>query len=195
MSEDPSVKRMAPKLVNSITRAVNLCESTLAFGKAEEPAPTLSVFRFQDILSDVIDSERLSVGEGAVSFSEDVPSSLMVRADPEQLYRVIANLVRNARQAIIASGRPGEINVSAHETDAEWIVTVTDTGPGLPPRAKEHLFTAFQGGVSKGGTGLGLTISSELIRGHGGALILERTDETGTVFVINLPRGQVVAGK
>ncbi len=43
MSEDPTVKRMAPKLVNSITRAVSLCESTLAFGRAEEPAPVLTL--------------------------------------------------------------------------------------------------------------------------------------------------------
>ncbi|MFO7770604.1 MAG: ATP-binding protein, partial [Roseovarius gahaiensis] len=49
----------------------------------------------------------------------------------------------------------------------------------------------FQGGVTKGGTGLGLTIAQELIRGHGGELALERSDETGTVFTISLPRGGV----
>jgi len=190
MSEDPAVKRMAPKLVNSITRAVHLCESTLAFGKAEEPAPTLNLFMLQSILSDVIDSERLSVGDSDISFSEDVPAGLVVRADAEQLYRVIANLVRNARQAIVASGKPGEINVSAEEKTECWVISVTDTGPGLPPKAQEHLFTAFQGGVSKGGTGLGLTISSELIRGHGGRLTLKQTGEDGTCFVIELPKGE-----
>ena len=65
---------------------------------------------------------------------------------------------------------------------------MTDTGPGLPKRAQEHLFTPFQGGVSKGGTGLGLAIAQELIRGHGGDLTLNRTDETGTQFRILLPK-------
>ncbi|MDT8326538.1 MAG: HAMP domain-containing sensor histidine kinase [Roseovarius sp.] len=191
MSNDPSVKRMAPKLVNSLTRAVHLCEATLAYGKAEEPGPTLNRFRLTEIVDDVIDSERLSVGDSDVSFSQDIPDSLFLRADPEQLYRVIANLVRNARQAIVNSGKPGEISIMAAEDDKEWIIRVSDTGPGLPAKAREHLFKPFQGGVTKGGTGLGLSIAIELMRGHGGNLTLERTDETGTSFCITLPRGNL----
>ncbi|WP_127115588.1 sensor histidine kinase [Shimia sediminis] len=191
MSEDPAVKRMAPKLVNSITRAVNLCESTLAFGKAEEPPPRLCHLTLSDIVSDVIESERLAVGEFDISFAEDIPTGLTVRADPEQLYRVIANLVRNARQAIVASTKPGEISVSAREADDAWFITVADTGPGLPPKAKEHLFTPFQGGTRKGGSGLGLAISAELVRGHGGMLELLATGESGTTFEICLPKGDV----
>ena len=144
---------MAPKLVNSITRAVHLCEATLAYGRAEEPAPALSRVLLADIVSDVIDSERLSVGDGEVSFSEDIPAALMIRADAEQLYRVISNLVRNARQAIVTTGKQGEINVAATETDDDWIITITDTGPGLPPKAREHLFQPFQGRAAKGGSG------------------------------------------
>ena len=189
MSEDPTVKRMAPKLVNSITRAVNLCESTLAFGRAEEPAPTLSRVALDDLVSDVIESERLAIGDHDVSFAEDVSPMMMVRADGEHLYRILSNLVRNARQAIIASGKSGEIQVSAQESDEGWQIRVTDTGPGLPPKAKENLFKAFQGGVRKGGSGLGLAIAAELIRGHGGTLTLERSDEAGTAFCISLPGG------
>ena len=191
-SQDPMVQRMAPKLVNSITRAVHLCESTLAYGKAEEPSPTLNMVALHSILEDVLASERLAVGENdMISFSEDVPDKLMLRADAEQLYRVIANLVRNARQAIIASGEPGEINVAAREDEHNWCIRVRDTGPGLPPKAREHLFTPFQGGTSKGGTGLGLSISAELIRGHGGALTLDESGPDGTTFLIALPKGGV----
>ena len=192
MSEDPTVKRMAPKLVNSITRAVNLCESTLAFGKAEEPPPRLDRFALTPLVEDVIDGERLAVGDYDLSFSEDISPGLTVRADKEQLFRVVSNLVRNARQAIIASGKPGEICVAAEEDTEWWSVQISDTGPGLPAKAKEHLFRPFQGGTRKGGTGLGLAISAELIRGHGGALELISSDETGTVFVIRLPRGDIV---
>ncbi|MEL6101657.1 MAG: HAMP domain-containing sensor histidine kinase [Pseudomonadota bacterium] len=188
-SEDPLVRRMAPKLVNSITRAVHLCESTLAFGKAEEPSPTLTLFPLIDVVADVIDSERLAVGDYDLSFAEDVPAFMTLRADPEQLFRVLANLVRNARQAIISSGKPGEISVNATEDAGAWSIVVRDTGPGLPPKAQEHLFTAFQGGARKGGSGLGLAISAELIRGHGGSLELSETGPSGTTFVIRLPKG------
>ncbi|WP_415919435.1 sensor histidine kinase [Tateyamaria sp. SN6-1] len=188
-SEDPLVRRMAPKLVNSMTRAVHLCESTLAFGKAEEPSPTLMMVTLDDVVADVLDSERLAVEPEQVVLSENIPPLFALRADPEQLYRVVSNLVRNARQAIVASGEPAEITVSAYEDADNWWIEIADTGPGLPPKAQEHLFTPFQGGVSKGGTGLGLAIASELIRGHGGALELDRTGPSGTVFSIRLPKG------
>ena len=191
MSEDPLVARLAPKLVNSITRAVHLCESTLAFGKAEEPSPTLSVVPLAPIVADVIDSERLAIGDFDLSFAEDVPAAMTLRADSEQLFRVIANLVRNARQAIVASGKPAEIAVSSFEDDTSWKIEITDTGPGLPAKAQEHLFTPFQGGFTKGGSGLGLAISEELIRGHGGTIVLQRTGPEGTAFCIHLPKGDV----
>jgi len=193
-SEDPTVSRLAPKLVNSITRAVNLCESTLAFGRAEEPAPRLTIVPLAELVGDVIDGERLAVGEGDLSFSEDIPATLSVRADAEQLHRVILNLVRNARQAVLATGTPGEISVSAEEDETAWKIRVTDTGPGLPAKAQDNLFTPFQGGTRRGGAGLGLAISAELIRGHGGQLLLERTGEDGTRFCIVLPKAVVDLG-
>lgn len=191
LSEDPRVQRMAPKLVNSLTRAVHLCESTLAYGKAEEPGPTLARVRLVDIVADVIDSERLSVGQAEVTFEVDVPADMMPRADAEQLYRVIANLVRNARQAIVNTGQPGEVTVTAGEDARAWIIRVRDTGPGLPPKAREHLFKPFQGGATKGGAGLGLTIAAELVRGHGGDLSLEHSDPHGTTFCFTLPKGNL----
>jgi signal transduction histidine kinase len=187
-SEDPIVRRQAPKLVGSISRAVALCESTLAFGKAEEPPPTLNRIRLAGIVGEVIDGERLAAGEHDISFSEDVPAGMAIRADGEQLYRVLLNLVRNARQAILASGQSGEICIAASEDDEAWRISVSDTGPGLPPKAREHLFQPFQGGTTKGGAGLGLTIAAELVRGHGGRLELERSDKSGTVFAILLPK-------
>ena len=190
-SEDPTVRRLAPKLVNSITRAVNLCESTLAFGRVDEPAPRLSRVSLSEIVDDVVAGERLAVGEHDVSFAEDIPAGMSVRADGEQLYRVIGNLVRNARQAIVATGKAGEIAISADEDDDVWSIALTDTGPGLPPKARAHLFEAFQGGTTRGGSGLGLAIAAELVRGHGGRLDLERTDETGTRFVISLPKSDL----
>jgi len=188
-SDDPTVKRSAPKLVNSISRAVHLCESTLTFGKAEEPAPVLSRIDVAQIVRDVIEGERLAVGECGIRFSQDVPEGMELRADSDQLHRVLSNLIRNARQAIVATGKEGDISVQADEDDGEWFITVSDTGPGLPPKAREHLFTPFQGGIRKGGTGLGLAIAAELARGHGGRLDLLASDHTGTKFVIRIPKG------
>ena len=190
-SEDPRVRRMAPKLVKSLTRAVHLCESTLTYGKAEEAAPTLSRLNLGELVWDVIEAERLAIGTQPVRLVNDVPAELTLVADPEQLHRVIGNITRNARQAILRSAQPGEVTISAAETGQEWIIRIHDTGPGLPEKARTHLFEPFRGGASTGGTGLGLSIAAELVRGHGGTLTLETSDASGTVFRITLPRGNL----
>lgn len=187
-SEDPTVARLAPKLVGSIARAVNLCESTLAFGRVDEPSPRLTRVNLAEIVDDVFAGERLAVGEHELEFVEDVPAGMMITADGEQLYRVIGNLIRNARQAVVATGKPGEIRVIATEDEDQCRIAIQDNGPGLPMKAREHLFEAFQGGTTRGGSGLGLAIAAELVRGHGGKLELEQTDETGTRFAITLPK-------
>lgn len=191
-SEDPAVQRTAPKLLSSLSRAVNLCEGTLAFGRAEEPPPKLTRFELAPVIEDVVDQERLAVGDAAVEFSSECVPGLILRADPEQLYRVLSNLVRNARQAILSTGQPGTVSLAAEETADGWMIRVADTGPGLPKKALDHLFQPFQGGARKGGTGLGLAIAAELVRGHGGKLNLVATGPEGTTFEIHLPDGQKV---
>lgn len=186
-SEDPRVQRAAPKLIGAISRAVSLCESTLAFGKAEEPPPHLDRVELRPLVADVFENERLQARDDLAKFEAKIPRGLVLRADSEQIYRVLSNLTRNARQALEASGKPGTITIEAEETGGWAVIRIADTGPGLPPKAKAHLFTPFQGGARKGGSGLGLAIAAELIRGHGGTLDLERTGPDGTVFQIRLP--------
>ena len=72
---------------------------------------------------------------------------------------------------------------------------MSDTGPGLPARAQEYLFKPFQGTASKGGAGLGLVIAAELVRGHGGTLVLKETGPGGTVFSITLPKSVIGQGR
>ncbi|MGR3341667.1 MAG: sensor histidine kinase, partial [Paracoccaceae bacterium] len=191
-SDDPAVKRVVPKLLSSMSRAINLCESTLAFGKAEEPPPTLDRIMLAEVIYDVVESERLATGEYDISYSVDVVAGMVVRADSEQLFRVLSNLIRNARQAIVGSGQAGEILISAREDEVNWSILVRDTGPGLPAKALDHLFEPFQGGARKGGIGLGLAIAAELVRGHGGSLEHLNTDANGTSFEIRLPKSIAV---
>ena len=103
-SRDPAVKRLSPKLVRSVSRDVALSENTLAFGRADEPTPQLQRFCVGDIIDDVVTQETLAF-EDANQIQFQVNCNVdEVRADPEQLYRVLQNLVRNARQAFVPSG-------------------------------------------------------------------------------------------
>jgi nitrogen fixation/metabolism regulation signal transduction histidine kinase len=132
------VQRATPKILASLTRAVNLTESTLAFGRAEEPSPKLERIRLADIAEDVVENERLTsdhaTDEACITYTCEVPGDLVLRADPEQLHRVLSNLVRNARQAIAATGKSGRDPHRGVERDGSWRIEVCDTGPACRKR-------------------------------------------------------------
>ena len=186
-SADPAVRRTAPKLVNSLARAINLCERTLTYGKAEELPPAPTVFLLDPLVAEVMENERHGSAASCTDFAADIPGGLTVRADADQLFRVLSNLVRNAGQAIEAAGKPGVVMLTAREVAGRSEIRVRDTGPGLPQQARDNLFQAFRGSVRQGGSGLGLVIAAELIKGHGGTLALEETGPHGSVFRISLP--------
>ncbi|HUF57411.1 MAG TPA: HAMP domain-containing sensor histidine kinase [Thermohalobaculum sp.] len=187
MSADPTVARVLPKLIASLDRAIRLCQRTLAHGRAEEAPPVPRTVSLRRLVDEVVEAQGLDTGEAPARCRIEVAPGHTVRADPEQLYRVLANLVRNAAEAIQASGRPGEIVLSA-ETAAEGeVIRVRDTGPGMPSSAVEHLFQPFRGGARAGGAGLGLSIARELVQAQGGRLELVSSTTEGTEFAITLP--------
>ena len=185
-SADPSVRRTAPKLVHSLARAITLCERTLTYGRAEEPPPDLATVALAPLIAEVAENETAAT-DGRIPIAADAPPDLHARVDADQLFRVLTNLVRNAVQAIEAGGRPGSVSVAATRAGERLEIRVCDTGPGLPAKAQENLFQPFRGGARKGGAGLGLVIAAELVRGHGGALTLERTGPDGACFCVSLP--------
>jgi signal transduction histidine kinase len=185
-SDDPSVARTAPKLVASLSRAITLCERTLTYGRAEEAPPSPTVFALAPLVEEVVENETDAV-DGRIPIEVRIPDGLRARADADQLFRVLTNLVRNAVQAISASGQTGAVAVSAKIEDDRLVMRVRDTGPGLPEKARQNLFQPFRGGARQGGSGLGLVIAAELIRGHGGTLDLESSGPDGTTFRLALP--------
>ena len=107
-------------------------------------------------------------------------------ADPEQLFRIVLNLLRNAEQAV--NGTPvAEIRVSASRNGKRVLIHVADNGPGIPEKTRERLFQPFAGSHRAGGSGLGLVISRELARAHGGDISLVSTGPQGTTFRIEIP--------
>ena len=168
---DPTVQRFVPKLIASLDRAISFCNSSLQFGGATEAAPRRELMRLKPLVEEVADSQGLP-REGSIQFFADMDDTLRIDADRDHLFRVMSNLVRNAMQAVegVEGKTDGEIHVSAHREGRKVFVDVIDNGPGVPPKAREHMFKAFQASTKKGGTGLGLVIASELVQAHGGAV-------------------------
>ncbi len=117
-------------------------------------------------MDDVADSTGLT-GHPTIQFENRVPAGLEIDADPDQLFRVLVNLCRNAAQALEGDFGPAvvrRLTVSASRTNGSVAIRVADTGPGIPPAVRANLFRAFQGTARPGGTGLGLAIAAELVR-------------------------------
>ena len=186
---DPQVQRFAPKLVRALERAIAFCQSTLSYGRAQEPPPDRRSVAVMDIVDDVRDTLGLS-SDSRICWITSVERGLAVDADRDQLLRVLINLSRNAMQALetCAPNDPArdQIRITGRREGAVVVIEVADTGPGFSEQARAKLFQPFQGSTRSGGAGLGLVIAEELVRAHGGEISL--VDGTiGATFHVKIP--------
>jgi len=186
--KDPRVAQAMPRLERALDRAVKLASDVLAYGKTQEAAPVAQATPLLPALEAAAEEARLA--ERGVGFTHDVDAAVQVQADPDQLHRILANLMRNAREAIEQQGdrdTPGLVRASFDQQPGLAVLRLADDGPGISERAQERLFQPFSGSSRPGGAGLGLAIARELAQGHGGDLSLAATGAAGTVFELRLP--------
>jgi len=181
---DPRVQRFAPKLMRSLERAIAFCQSTLSYGRAQEAAPDRRMILIEPVVVEVRESAGLAA-DTSITWISAIERGLTIDADPDQLFRVLLNLVRNAEQAL--EGQPAtQIRITGRREGAVAIIEVSDTGPGIPPATRENLFKAFQTSGRPGGSGLGLAIAAELVGAHDGQIhLVEGT--IGATFRITIP--------
>lgn len=188
-SPDPKVQRFAPKLMRALERAIAFCQSTLSYGGAQEPPPERKTIELEPLIEEV--HEALGLGLGVpIRWIVAVERGLTVEADHDQLFRVLVNIARNAVQALEARGTRDpardQIRFTGRREGSVVVIEISDTGPGVPEKARAHMFQAFQGSARAGGTGLGLAIAAELVRAHGGEIRLV-PGTIGATFSITIP--------
>ena len=184
MIADPQARQAAPRILEAIDRAVELCGKTLDFAREEATPLSIRRIALRGLVA-LAEHDLAGARSPNARWINDVPEGLIVPADPDQFVRVFANLGSNAFQA-----GAERVRVSASVDDTMVAVEVADDGAGLPPRARDHLFQPFAGSARPGGTGLGLAIAREIVMAHGGELRLAHTGADGTVFRIKLPCDQ-----
>ncbi|KTR06009.1 histidine kinase [Aureimonas ureilytica] len=187
---DAQVQRFAPALIRSLDRALDYTQSVLAYGRASESQPKRRRVHLRLLVGEVLDSQS-AAPERPVDLVNGVPDDLELDLDPEQFFRVLSNLARNAIQSIDSDEAEAvvrRVTVSATALPNGDRIVVEDTGPGVSARARENLFQAFRGSTRAGGTGLGLAIAAEIVQAHGGTIRLSDDATAGARFEIDLPR-------
>ncbi|HEP8937297.1 TPA: PAS domain S-box protein [Pseudomonas aeruginosa] len=117
------------------------------------------------------------------------PGPILVEADPERIGHVVFNLMANAFNATPDGGR---ISCRVEIVADRLLLTVSDSGPGIPPEMRQHIFERFQQGLedhgqARAGSGLGLAIVKEFIELHGGTVTVGEAPGSGAIFQVEIP--------
>ncbi len=190
--EDPEVKRVTPRLMKAIDRAIDLCSQTLNYATEDVLELRPRRFRARELIEE-IEATLSPIDEtSAIVWRLDIDPDMEIVADRRHLLRGLINICNNASQA-----GASELSVRAEKANDTVIIEIADNGPGLSEKARENLFKPFVGSARKGGTGLGLVIVREVMTAHGGDISLMETSERGTAFpTILLPANiEVVQGE
>lgn len=159
-----------------------------------KPAPdAIEIVEMSDLLREVRlilrplwhDSARAEGREIRVDVSADPP--LPVEASPAELREALINLVTNA---VHAMPQGGAIRLGARIDDIDVVVTVGDTGTGMPPDVVERIFEPFFSTKGQKGTGLGLFVTAGIVAHHGGRIEVKSVQGEGTTFTMHFPLAQ-----
>jgi CheY-like chemotaxis protein len=157
-------------------RAGRIVQTLLDF--ARQRPRTQTAVDLGEIAERVLALQRSALKKARIRATVSVPNDVpAVAGDPQELQQVVLNAVVNARQAIEGTGRPGQITVAARLSDHHVLVTVDDTGPGVPPEILDRVFEPFFSTKAEHGTGLGLAISFGLVRGMGGRMWMQNVED------------------
>jgi signal transduction histidine kinase len=181
---DPVVKRAANTLIPAVERAAELVSRTVDFAREGPPAITRGKVVMRELADEA--AAVLRPADGELVIDNLVPGSLSLALDRTQIYRVLVNLMRNAAEAGAT-----RIELSVEGENGMTRLVVADNGPGLPKKVQDKLFQPFTSSGRRGGTGLGLAIARDLVRAHGGDLVLRSTGPDGTIFVMGLAVSEV----
>ncbi len=182
----PAAAREAAQLVAAIRAEVDrlsrIAEQYLSV--ARRPAPRLEPERVDDLVEELVAFVRPELERNGVRVRVEASGDgLEIPLDEAQLRQALLNLIRNAREAM---PKGGEVAIGVRGEGGAVVITVDDTGPGIPEELRASIFDPFFT-TKQRGTGLGLAVTRDIVEAHGGAIACEARAEGGTRFRITLP--------
>jgi signal transduction histidine kinase len=181
----------AKEIMGETDRLSGLVDALLAVARGDEATPALAlVVDVAELTEGAVASFQPLAAEKGLELTVATAEQLEVPGDADQLRQVLVILLDNA---VRYSAEGGRIHVQARANGSTALVTVHDTGIGIPADQLERIFERFYRGDEarnrqSGGAGLGLAIAQELVNRHHGKLTVESTEGAGSTFTVQLPR-------
>ncbi|MGC1678580.1 MAG: ATP-binding protein [Candidatus Binataceae bacterium] len=189
---DSKQRELLEAILEECARMKALSDNLLNLARGE--LASISVQRerldLRQIIEEVVRRFGLQAEEKHVRLTEHLESVPEISGDAVKLSWVVSNLIGNALRY---TPEGGQIEVAARPIDTKVRLEVSDSGPGIPPEIREHIFERFaqygRGGVEKGSAGLGLAIAKDIVAAHGGRIYVDSSAGAGSRFVVELPAG------
>ncbi|MFZ1887404.1 MAG: ATP-binding protein [Candidatus Binataceae bacterium] len=189
---DPKQRELLEAILEECARMKALSDNLLNLARGE--LASISVQRerldLRQIIEEVVRRFGLQAEEKHVRLTELLEPVPEISGDAVKLSWVVSNLIGNALRY---TPEGGQIEVAARPVDSKVRLEVSDSGPGIPPEIREHIFERFaqygRGGVEKGSAGLGLAIAKDIVAAHGGRIFVDSNAGAGSRFVVELPAG------
>ncbi|MCS6950257.1 MAG: ATP-binding protein, partial [bacterium] len=189
LQHDPELQRRAEVIIQLAQDASAILRRMQGFYK-QQPSPRREKVRLQALLEDVVESTRPIWYDRPERHGAEIQMSLRFEADPvveanrSELVEVFTNLILNACDAM---PQGGTITISLREENGNAVVQVADTGIGMPPEVRERCFDAFFTTKGEEGSGLGLSVSYQIVSRHSGQISVWSEVGKGSVFSVILP--------
>ena len=175
----------ASRILKDVTRAAEIISRISSLFK--KGAPQRELVDVNELIGEMIALLRNEAARYSISFRSDLVENLpRVMADRIQLQQVFMNLMLNGIDAMKETISIGELSIKSEACDTQLLISVSDTGVGLPPEQANKIFNAFFT-TKDNGTGMGLPISRSIIESHGGRLWAAANSPCGASFCFTLP--------
>lgn len=186
-AQGDEVRALLGAVTQEIDRVTEITEDYLHLARI--PAPTLRSEDVVAILRDVLSLTATELARAKVQVETTFPPNpIALCADQGQLRQVFLNLIRNAREAMEGGG---VLTVTAWRMPGAAHVRISDTGKGVAVGVRDRIFEAFFT-TKRDGTGLGLSLSRQIVESHGGSIVVEGSPGGGATFVLTLPAPESV---
>ncbi len=186
---DPRIVERAGKIGNAADRCSRIVKSFLAM--ARQRPPEHHAVDLRDIIQATLDVTGYSLRTDNIELKLEIgPEVPPVWADSDQLNQVVSNIIVNAQQAMaeVSGERVLTIKAAHDAANGEVVLTLADTGPGIPEEILSRIFEPFFTTKDIGeGTGIGLAVSHRIVEAHDGRIRVDSTLGAGTVFTVALP--------
>jgi len=182
-AEYPDTAEYVQMIIEATDRTVGLAEDLLAYTRGETGLK-FQEQEVQEFLVGVVRGVRHQLEASGITLEEDYGDVGRAEIDGRRLERVLFNLINNAREAM---PQGGTLRLSARREDDTIVLQIADTGTGIPPEVREHIFEPFFTHGKRRGTGLGLAVVDTIVRAHNGTIEVESEEGKGTTFTLRLP--------